>query len=69
MALKRDYLGISKLYEGYGGWRCPCCNPYGTSPRRMKVRARRLARHIAKRKWQAEAHNWDGGVEPIGSSE
>ena len=52
MSLKKDYLGITKLGESYGGWDCPCCNPFRMSPRKMKARARRMMRHIQKRKWK-----------------
>lgn len=48
MSLKRDYLGIVKLDGGYGGWSCPCCNPYGCSPRKMKRKARRFVRRKHK---------------------
>jgi len=54
MSLKKDYLGITKLDEGYGGWGCPCCNPFSMSPRKMKTRARRMMRHIQKQKWKKE---------------
>jgi hypothetical protein len=42
--MKKCYLEISSLRAGPGGWRCPCCNPYNTSPRRMKRKARRHVR-------------------------
>lgn len=44
--LKRDYRGV--IDDGIAGWHCSCCNPYGMSPRRMKPKARRAARHIMK---------------------
>lgn len=48
MSLKKDYKGKSKLEDGHGGWRCPCCNPYGCSPRKMKHKARRRMRRTAR---------------------
>lgn len=48
MSLKKDYLGTHKLNAGPGGWRCPCCNPYGRSPRKMKAQAHRLLRRVSK---------------------
>lgn len=55
MSLKKDYLGINKVQDGYAGWKCPCCNPFGMSPRKMKPRARRIMRHVSKRNWKKEA--------------
>ena len=51
--LAKDYKGIPKVDSGYGGWRCPCCNPFSTEPRKMKVKARRIMRHVSKRVWMA----------------
>lgn len=48
MSLKKDYRSVKKLNAGPGGWRCGCCNPMGCSPRKMKVRARRMLRHVSK---------------------
>lgn len=48
MSLKKDYIGTKKLCAGPAGWRCPCCNPFGCAPRRMKARARRMVRRAAK---------------------
>ena len=53
MSLKKSYRGFSKLNSG---WKCDCCNSYQTSPRRMKVRARRLARRVGKQRMQSEVH-------------
>jgi hypothetical protein len=55
MSLKKDYLGINKIEDGYGGWKCPCCNPFSTEPRKMKHLARRIMRHVTKRRWKQEA--------------
>jgi hypothetical protein len=48
MGLKKDYLGFPKLNAGPGGWHCPCCNAYGCCARKMKDRAHRLFRRVAK---------------------
>lgn len=48
MGLKKDYKSKGKLNGGPGGWRCPCCNPYHTSPRKMKAKARRRLRRTTK---------------------
>lgn len=48
MGLKKDYIGVAKLQEGPGGWKCRCCNPYGCSPRKMKAKARRRVRRTSK---------------------
>ncbi len=34
--------------DGYGGWHCPCCNPYGTTTRKMKKKAHRTVRRKEK---------------------
>ena len=49
-SLKRDYRYPSghKLTDGYGSWHCPCCNPFGCSPRKMKKKARRIVRRMVK---------------------
>lgn len=52
--LAKDYRGINKIETGYGGWRCPCCNPFSTEPRKMKVKARRIMRHVSERMWRME---------------
>jgi hypothetical protein len=54
MSLKKDYLGINKIEEGYGGWKCRCCNPFSMEPRKMKPLARRIMRHVSKRNWKKE---------------
>ena len=48
MSLKKDYHKHNKLNGGPGGWHCPCCNNYGSSPRKMKPLARRLVRRVKK---------------------
>jgi hypothetical protein len=48
MSLKNTYRGVSTLRGGPAGWHCPCCNPYGQSPRKMKPLARRLYRRGLK---------------------
>ena len=50
MSLKKDYVrsNCAKLAENYGGWDCPCCNPYGCSKRNMKKLARRRLRRVSK---------------------
>ena len=55
--LARDYRGIVKLDGGYGGWRCPCCNPFSAETRKMKTKARRIMRHITKREWMESIEN------------
>jgi hypothetical protein len=52
MSLKKDYRTevCGKLRDGLGGWRCPCCNPYDMSPRKMKPLARRRLRRTSKQK-------------------
>ena len=54
-SLKKDYKRASggKLLDGYGGWHCPCCNPYNCSPRKMKPLARRRLRRTNKQNLQA----------------
>lgn len=47
-AKKAATSASSKLLDGPGGWRCPCCNPYERSPRRMKALARRRIRRCSK---------------------
>ena len=48
--LKKDYRqeACGKLLDGYAGWGCQCCNPYGTSPNKMKPLARRRLRRVSK---------------------
>ncbi len=50
MSLKKDYrkAHCGKVIDGFGGWHCPCCNPYGTNPRKMKPLARRRVRRTNK---------------------
>lgn len=48
MSLKKDYHGHSKTIDGFGGWKCVCCNPFHCSPRKMKPLARRLVRRVNK---------------------
>lgn len=50
MSLKKDYIKAkcSKVSDNYGGWHCPCCNPYGCSVRKMKKLARRRVRRTTK---------------------
>mgnify|MGYP006931609950 CR=1 FL=1 len=50
MSLKRDYVKVQcgKMRDGPGGWQCPCCNPFGCSPRKMKPLARRRLRRNRK---------------------
>lgn len=44
----KTYHEFGKLRGGPGGLRCPCCNPYGCSPRKMKPKARRFVRRKLK---------------------
>lgn len=48
-SLKKDYRNVAKLRDGPGGWYCTCCNPFNCSPRKMKIKARRIYRHVMKR--------------------
>jgi hypothetical protein len=52
--MKNEIKGIKKLNAGPGGWGCPCCNPFGCSPRKMKHKARRMIRHINKQNLRNE---------------
>jgi len=52
--MRSETIGIKKLNGGPGGWHCPCCNPMGCSPRKMKAKARRMTRHINKQKLRSE---------------
>ncbi len=52
--MRSETIGIKKLNGGPGGWRCPCCNPMGCSPRKMKAKARRMTRHINKQNLRSE---------------
>ena len=48
---KSEYTAASeKLHGGPGGWHCHCCNPYRTSPRKMKPLARRTVRRVNKQR-------------------
>jgi hypothetical protein len=45
----KSYADASKtLQGGKYGWYCPCCNPYGCSPRKMKAKAHRIRRRSEK---------------------
>lgn len=39
---------------GPGGISCPCCNPYGTHPRKMKKNVKRTNRRKAKQNLSKE---------------
>jgi hypothetical protein len=59
--LKKDYRGVKKLCKGPGGWKCPCCNPFGRSPANMKPQARRLLRRVKKQEFNKELHKLNEG--------
>jgi hypothetical protein len=52
MSNKKDYAECKKLGNSpsSAGWKCPCCNPYGKQPRKMKKEAHRLLRRVVKQK-------------------
>jgi hypothetical protein len=54
MAIKAVYKGVKKLVTGPGGIGCPCCNPYGVCPNKMKVPSRRLTRRVKKQEFRKE---------------
>src|SRR5689334_5501496 len=55
----REYAKLGKCGKvGPGGIGCPCCNPFGQSPRKSKPAMRRIKRRVEKQKLKKE--NFDG---------
>jgi ubiquitin C-terminal hydrolase len=60
MSIQKEYTEASeKLNGGPGGWKCPCCNNYQCSPRKMKMKAHRVARRNNKQKMNIDLKNID----------
>lgn len=45
---EKEYTENAKLNAGPGGWKCPCCNPYGVPTRKMRKLAHRRIRRTKK---------------------